>query len=80
MHRQSKQGQVCWEEYRDAARLCRDEVRRAKAQLELNLARNAKNNNKGLYRYVSQKMKAKESVPLYGERDWQTGNNGQGEG
>jgi len=32
--------------------LCRDEVRRAKARLELNLARNA-NNNKGFYRYVS---------------------------
>jgi len=37
--------------------------RRAKAQLELNLARNAKNNKKGFYRYVSQKGKVKESVP-----------------
>jgi len=42
--------------------LCRDEVRRAKAQLELNLARNAKN-NKGFYMYVSQKRKVKESIP-----------------
>ncbi|KAK4806906.1 hypothetical protein QYF61_012627 [Mycteria americana] len=48
-HRQWKQGQVSWEEYRDAARLCRDGVRKAKAQLELNLARDAKNNNKGFY-------------------------------
>ena len=58
-----KQGQVSWEEYRDAARLCRDEVRRAKAQLELNLARNVKNNKKGFNRYVNQKRKVKESVP-----------------
>jgi len=32
LHRQWKQGQVSWEEYRDAARLCRDEVRRAAAE------------------------------------------------
>ncbi|KFQ65375.1 hypothetical protein N334_04245, partial [Pelecanus crispus] len=63
MHRQWKQGQVSWEEYRDAAWLCRDGVRKAKAQLELNLARDAKNNKKGFYRYVSQKRKVKESVP-----------------
>ncbi|KFQ63524.1 hypothetical protein N334_07076, partial [Pelecanus crispus] len=62
MHRQWKQGQVSWEEYRDAARLCRDGVRKAKAQLELNLAKGAKNNNKGFYRYVSQKRKVKESM------------------
>jgi len=42
--------------------LCRDRVRRAKAQLELNVARHEKNNNKGFYRFVSQKRKAKESV------------------
>jgi len=43
--------------------LCRDEVRRAKAQLELNLARNAKNNKTGFNRYVNQKRKVKESIP-----------------
>ena len=42
--------------------MCRDGVRRAKAQLELNLARDAENNKKGFYRYVSQKRKVKESV------------------
>ncbi|KAK4827894.1 hypothetical protein QYF61_022317 [Mycteria americana] len=63
MQRQWKQGQVCWEKYTDPARLCRDGVRKAKAQMELNLARDAKNNNKGFYRYVSQKRKAKESIP-----------------
>jgi len=63
LHRQWKQGQVFREEYRDAARLCRDEVRRAKAQLELNLARDARNNKKGFDRHVSQKRRVKESVP-----------------
>jgi len=43
--------------------LCRDVVRRAKAQLELNMAKDAKNNKKGFYRYVSQMKKVKESVP-----------------
>jgi len=62
LHRQWKQKQVSWEKYRDASWLCRDEVRRAKVQLELNLAKDAKNNKKGFYRYASQKRKVKESV------------------
>jgi len=28
LHRQWKQGQICWEEYRDTAQLCRHEVNR----------------------------------------------------
>jgi len=63
LHRQWNQGQLSWENYRDAVRLCRDEVRRAKAWLELNLARGAKNTKQGFYRYVGQKRKVKESVP-----------------
>jgi len=43
--------------------LCRDGVTRAKVQLELNLARDAKNNKKGFYRYVNQKRKVKQSIP-----------------
>ncbi|KFQ77747.1 hypothetical protein N335_12351, partial [Phaethon lepturus] len=62
VHRQWKQGQVSWDEYRDTAWLCRDGIRRAKARLVLNLATDAKK-NKGFYRYVSQKRKVKESVP-----------------
>ncbi|KFQ59414.1 hypothetical protein N334_04442, partial [Pelecanus crispus] len=61
LHRQWKQRQVSWEEYREAAQLCREGVRKAKAQLELNLAREVE---KGFYRYVNQKRKVKESVPL----------------
>jgi len=63
MHRQWKQGQGSWEEYRDAAQLCRLGVRRAKAWMELNLARDAKNKDMGFYKYDSQKRKVKESVP-----------------
>ncbi|KAK4806236.1 hypothetical protein QYF61_013380 [Mycteria americana] len=40
-----------------------DGVRKAKGRLELNLARDAKNNKKGFYRYINQKRKVKESVP-----------------
>jgi len=53
MHRQWKQGQVSWEEYRDAAWLHRHGVRKAEAQLELNLTRDAKNNMKGICRHLS---------------------------
>lgn len=60
------QGQVCWEEYRDTAQLYRDGVRKAKMQLELNLASDTKNNKKvchTFYRYVNQKKKIKENIP-----------------
>jgi len=50
MHRQWKQGQVSWEEYRDTAQSCRDGIRRTKAQLQLNLARDAKNDKNDFYR------------------------------
>ncbi|PKU36007.1 nedd4-binding protein 2-like 2 [Limosa lapponica baueri] len=61
LHRQFKQDQLSWEEYRDVAQLCRDKVG-TKTQLELNLARDAKNNKKDSYRYVNQKRKVTESV------------------
>jgi len=42
--------------------LCRDEVRRSKARLELNLARDAENNKQGFCRYVNQKRMAKARI------------------
>jgi len=42
--------------------LRRDGVRKAKVQMELNLARDARNNKKACYRYVSQKRKVKEPL------------------
>ena len=54
-----KQGCVTWEEYRDAVRTCRRRIRKAKAQIELNLARDVKNNKKTYYRYIGRRDRPK---------------------
>ena len=56
------------EEYRHAVWTCRDVIRKAKAQTEVNLARDIRNNKEGFYRYIGQKRQAKESIsPLLNE-------------
>ncbi|GAB0181903.1 hypothetical protein GRJ2_000655600 [Grus japonensis] len=45
-----KQGQVAWEKYREIVQAARDQVRKAKALIELNLARDIKGNKKSFYR------------------------------
>ncbi|GAB0208424.1 mitochondrial enolase superfamily member 1 [Grus japonensis] len=63
-----KQGQVAWEEHRETVRAARDQVRKAKALIELNLARDVKDKKKGFYRYVSEKRRTRENVgPLWNE-------------
>ncbi|CAM4531595.1 unnamed protein product [Caretta caretta] len=63
-----KVGQMTREEYKNTAWACRNEIRRAKSHLELQLARDVKSNKKGFFRYVGNKKKAKESVgPLLNE-------------
>ncbi|KFV00270.1 hypothetical protein N340_10900, partial [Tauraco erythrolophus] len=57
-----KQGQVTWEEYRAIVRATRDQVRKAKALIELNLVRDIKGNKKSFYRYVSDKKRSRENV------------------
>ncbi|KAK4821668.1 hypothetical protein QYF61_027136 [Mycteria americana] len=57
-----EQGQVAWEEYREIVRAARDQVRKAKALIKLNLARDIKGNKKSLYRYVSDKGKTRQNV------------------
>ena len=50
-----KQWKLVWvalEEYRDAVRMCRVGARKAKAQMELNLVKDVKNNKKGFFRYI----------------------------
>ncbi|GAB0181788.1 mitochondrial enolase superfamily member 1 [Grus japonensis] len=59
-----KKGLATWEEYRDVVRECRDATRKAKAQLELNLARDVKYTKKGFLKYISSKRKTKENVGL----------------
>ncbi|GAB0205305.1 mitochondrial enolase superfamily member 1 [Grus japonensis] len=63
-----KQGQVAWEEYRETVRAARDQVRKAKALIEISLARDVKDNKKSFYRYVSEKRRTRENVgPLRNE-------------
>ncbi|CAM4607923.1 unnamed protein product [Lepidochelys olivacea] len=63
-----KVGHMAREEYKNIARACRNEIRRAKSHLELQLVRDVKSNKKGFFRYVGNKKKAKESVgPLMNE-------------
>ncbi|GAB0190077.1 hypothetical protein GRJ2_001473000 [Grus japonensis] len=59
-----KQGQVAWEEYRETVRAARDQVRKAKALIEISLARAVKDNKKSFYRYVSDKRRTRENVGL----------------
>ena len=54
---------VSWEEYRAVVCVCRDRIKKAKAQMELNLARDVKDNKKGFYRHIGRRRQVKESVP-----------------
>lgn len=44
--------------------MCRDGIRKAKANLELSLVRDVKGNNNGFYKYISSKRKVREIVSL----------------
>ncbi|CAM4664489.1 unnamed protein product [Lepidochelys kempii] len=67
-HKKWKVGHMTREEYKNIARACRNEIRRVKSHLELQLARDVKSNKKGFFRYVGNKKKAKKSVgPLLNE-------------
>ncbi|KAK4805788.1 hypothetical protein QYF61_000394 [Mycteria americana] len=51
-------------EYKDTVRVCRNGVKKAKAHLELNMARDVNGNKKGFYRYMSSKKTTRETWPL----------------
>ncbi|KAK4830415.1 hypothetical protein QYF61_010946 [Mycteria americana] len=57
-----KKGQATQEDYKGVARLCRKKIRRAKAELELNLAAPVKDNKKHFFKYISSKRRAKENL------------------
>jgi len=59
-----KEGQATWEENRNVVRARRDAKRKAKAHLELKLARDVKKNKKGFFNYISSKRKARHNVGL----------------
>ncbi|KFQ42915.1 hypothetical protein N333_08226, partial [Nestor notabilis] len=60
--RRWKQGQATWEDYTNAVWEARDQVRKAKAQLELYLARDVKSNRKDFYRYVANERQGRDNV------------------
>ncbi len=43
-------------------KLCREKIRKAKAQLELSLATKAKENSKCFYKHINSKRKARENL------------------
>jgi len=64
VHGMWKEGRITWEEYRNVVRACRDAARKAKAHLELKLARDVKNNKKVFFNYINSKRKARDNVGL----------------
>jgi len=54
---------ISCEEYRGAVRMCRVEIRKVEAWMELSLARDVKN-KKEFFRYIDDKRQSKESVPF----------------
>ncbi|KAK4826209.1 hypothetical protein QYF61_006153 [Mycteria americana] len=55
-------------EYREIVRAAKDQVRKAKALIQLNLARDSKGNKESFYRYIGGKRKTRENVvPLQKE-------------
>jgi len=64
-----KKGQATQEEYRGLVRSCREEIRKAKDQLELRLATVVRDNKKCFYKYINNKKRANESLhPLLDAR------------
>ncbi|KAK4810636.1 LOW QUALITY PROTEIN: hypothetical protein QYF61_007373 [Mycteria americana] len=49
-------------DYKGVARLCREKIRRAKTELELNLAAAVKDNKKYFFKYISSKRRATENL------------------
>ena len=52
VHGMWKEAQATWEEYRNVVRACREATRKAKAHLELKLARDVRNNKTGFFNYI----------------------------
>ena len=57
-----KKGQATQEEYRGLIRSCREEIRKAKARLELRLAAVVRDNRKCSYKDTNNKKRANENV------------------
>jgi len=62
VHGMWKEGQATWEDYRNIVRACRDATRKSKIYMELNLAREVKDNKKKFFNYISSKRKTRDNV------------------
>ncbi|NXU58904.1 LIN1 transcriptase, partial [Turnix velox] len=62
MYQNWKHERVNWEEYKQVVRGTREKIRKAKAEVELKLARDIKGNKKNFYKYVNEKRKTRENV------------------
>ena len=66
------------EEYSGLVRSCREEIRKAKAQLELQLATVVRDNKKCFYKYSNNKNRAKQSLHLLRDARGNIVNNDEG--
>lgn len=65
-----KQGQVTWEDQRDAVHHYREKIHAAKSQLDLKMASTVRDSNKGFCKYINSKRRSRDKiVPLVGEND-----------
>jgi len=68
VHGMRKRDRPLGKSYRNVTRACRHETRKSKAHLELNLARDVKDNKKGFFKYIISKQKTRDNVgPLLNE-------------
>ena len=56
-----KKVQATWGDYKEVAKVCREEVRKAKAQPELRLATAVKENKKSFYKCINGKRRTKDN-------------------
>ncbi|CAM5164461.1 unnamed protein product [Natator depressus] len=68
-YREWKMGGISKESYLIEVRTCRDKVRQAKSQVELDLAKGIKTNSKRFYRHINKKKTKKEEVGLLNTED-----------
>ena len=58
----SKEIGISYDDYRYVVKLCREKIRKAKAQLELSSDSKVKDNNEYFYKYINSKRRARENL------------------
>ena len=57
-----KKRRATQKEYKEVVKMCREKIRKAKAQLELKLAAGVKGNKKLFYKYINSKRRTRENL------------------